>query len=101
MHPQLRAALEEDFVVVFVDVNTRRNRNRNSALQKRLGDPSRRFGIPAFVGFASPKFSPDIKSTQSLASPTDEEVGARFLVMLSQFAPLDRNTHRTNFAVEN
>lgn len=89
--PELRRALRKDFVVVFIDVNTRRNRERNSALQKRLGDPSRHFGIPAFAIFPAPDYSLSVKSTQALAAPTDEEVESRFLALLSQFGPSDRD----------
>jgi thiol:disulfide interchange protein len=46
--PAVSKALRESYVVVLIDVNTRRGEKRNAGLNARLGNPTEH-GIPAIV----------------------------------------------------
>lgn len=47
-NPEVAKALDKGFVVVMVDVNTRRGTKRNAGLVERLGNPTR-LGLPVLV----------------------------------------------------
>jgi thiol-disulfide isomerase/thioredoxin len=74
--PDLRELLREHFLVVHVDANFRREKDRNAALLERYGNPLR-FGLPVFVLLEVDGRPLTTQETQSFAAPTDEEVACR------------------------
>ncbi len=78
--------LNQGFVLVHVDANTRRDKKRNASALARYGNPQR-FGLPVFVVLASDGTQLATQETQSLAAPTDEEVAGRLRRFLAEWAP--------------
>lgn len=74
--------LQRNFVLVYVDANTRNDKKRNAAVMERYGDPLR-FGIPVFVVLESDGALLVTQETQSLVAVTDEEVAERLGRFLS------------------
>ncbi|MBI2515588.1 MAG: thioredoxin family protein [Opitutae bacterium] len=64
------------FVLVYVDANTRKDKQHNAAVIEKYGNPLR-FGIPVFVVLERDGALLTTRETQSLAAKTDEEVAAR------------------------
>ena len=91
--PAVRARLRDDFVLVYVDANTRNDRKRNAAVQERYGNPIQQHGLPVMVVLDRDGKPLTTRETSSLAAPTDEEVARRVATFLAQWAPppSDRN----------
>ncbi len=84
--PALRRALQRDFVLVYVDANTRNDKKRNAAVIERYGNPLR-LGLPAIVVLDQDGTKLTTQETASLAAPTDEEVARRVAAFLDRWAP--------------
>ena len=78
--------LNERFVLVYVDANTRVNKKRNAATLERFGNPIQKYGLPVFVVLASNGTTVATQETQSLAAPTDDEVARRLLALLRSWS---------------
>lgn len=77
--------LQRDFVLVYVDANTRKDKQRNAAVLKKYGDPLR-LGIPVFVVLGSDGALLVTQETQSLTAGTAEEVARRLEQFLRAWA---------------
>ena len=71
--PALVARLQKEFILVYVDANFRRDKNRNATLLKRYGDPIKQYGLPVLVVLDRDGTQLTTQETNSLAAPTDEE----------------------------
>ncbi|MBI2511932.1 MAG: thioredoxin family protein [Opitutae bacterium] len=80
--PALQRRLNERYVLVYLDANTRRDRQRNASVLARLGDPQKRFGIPVFVLLDADGKVAETRETQSIAAPDDAEVATRLSRLL-------------------
>jgi len=84
--PALRTALQKNFVLVYVDANTRTDKKRNAAVIERYGNPLR-LGLPAMVVLDQDGTQLTTQETASLAAPADDEVARRVATFLSRWAP--------------
>ena len=91
--PAVRARLRDDFVLVYVDANTRNDKKRNVAVQERYGNPIQKHGLPVMVVLDSDGRQLTTRETSSLSAPTDEEVARRVAAFLTEWAlpPAGRN----------
>lgn len=87
--PALRRALQQHFILVYVDANTRHDKKRNAAVIERYGNPLR-LGLPAMVVLDQDGTQLTTQETASLAAPTDEEVAKRVAAFLAGWAPRAR-----------
>jgi len=78
----VQARLKKAFVLVFVDANTRHDKNRNAAVLERCGNPTLRFGLPVFVVLDRDGKQLMTRETASLAADTDAKVVANVLEFL-------------------
>jgi thioredoxin 1 len=78
--------LQHSYVLVYVDANTRKDKQRNATAIARYGNPVR-FGIPVFVVLDHDGRQLTTRETQSLAAPTDDEVAVRLRQFLREWAP--------------
>lgn len=85
--PAVRARLRDDFVLVYVDANTRNDRKRNAAVQEQYGNPIQKHGLPVMVVLDSDGRQLTTRETSSLSAPTDEEVARRVAAFLEEWAP--------------
>ncbi len=83
--PDVVRALDHDYVLVMVDLNSRHDPKRNTALNARYGDPLR-LGLPVFVVL-------DAEGRQLATLPTaglsdsEGQPRERLLALLKQWAP--------------
>ncbi len=92
MAPAVRARLRDDFVLVYIDANTRNDKKRNAAIQDRYGNPIQIHGLPVLVVLDRDGKQLTTRETSSLSATTDEEVARRVAAFLAQWAPpTDRN----------
>ncbi len=82
----IHEVLRREFVVAYIDANTRHDKHRNAGVIARYGNPVR-FGIPVFVVLDSDGRQLTTRETQSLAAPTDDEVAARLRQFLREWTP--------------
>lgn len=85
--PALVARLRKEFVLVQVDANFRRDKNRNATLLKRYGDPIKQYGLPVFVVLDRDGAQLTTQETNSLAAPTDEETVKQIDKFMERWAP--------------
>lgn len=84
--PALVARLQKEFILVHVDANFRRDKNRNAALLKRYGDPIKQYGLPVLVVLDRDGTQLTTQETNSLAAPTDEETVKQVDIFLAKWA---------------
>ena len=77
--------LKKNFVLVLVDANSRNDKDRNSGVIERYGNPLQ-YGLPVFVVLDSKGKQLTTKETASLAANTDAEEAERVVVFLDQWA---------------
>ena len=82
----MRAALQESFVLVYIDVNTRNDKKRNANVIERYGNPLQN-GLPALVILEQDGKQLATQETASLAAPTDKEVAKRVVAILTRWTP--------------
>ena len=82
----IQARLKERFVLVFVDANTRSDKNRNARLLEHYGNPTLEFGLPVFVILDRDGKQLGTRETASLAADTDAKVVERILGFLKEAA---------------
>ncbi len=85
--PTVRARLRDDFVLVYVDANTRNDKRRNAAVQEQYGNPIQKHGLPVMVVLDLDGKQLTTRETSSLSAPTDEEVARRVAAFLAEWAP--------------
>ena len=83
--PAVQTQLRANFVLVPVDANTRRNKQRNADVLARFGDPLR-FGLPVFVVLAADGTLLTTRETQSFDSPAPEQIAKRLHAFLDEWA---------------
>ena len=83
--PRVSAALAKDFVVVWIDTNTRRGPARNAALNEKYGNPIEH-GIPVLVVLNSDGKQLTTKDSGELEDG-DGHSPAKILEFLSAWAP--------------
>ena len=83
--PALVARLQRDYVLVYVDANFRRDKNRNAAVLKRYVDPVKQYGLPVLVVLDRNGIQLTTQETNSLAAPTDEETVRQFDAFLAKW----------------
>lgn len=84
--PSVQAKLREKFLLVYVDANTRNDRNRNAGVLRKLGNPTLEHGLPVFVILDREGRHIGTRERASLAADTDAKVAARVLAFLNQWA---------------
>ncbi|MBI5771206.1 MAG: thioredoxin family protein [Verrucomicrobia bacterium] len=77
--------LRKSFVLVFVDANTRNDKNRNAGLIEKYGNPLQ-FGLPVFVVLDGDGKQLTTRETASLAADTDAKVADNVLAFLHEWA---------------
>lgn len=80
------ATLRKDFVLVYIDANTRNDKKRNATVIERYGNPLQ-YGLPAWVVLDQDGVQLATQETSSLSAPSDEEVARRILAVLKKWAP--------------
>jgi len=83
--PSVSKALQRDFIVVMVDVNTRNGTKRNDALVARYGNPTEH-GIPVLVVLAADGKQLTTKDTGELEEG-DGHSPAKIVAFLAAWAP--------------
>ena len=83
--PAVQARLRASFVLVFIDANTRHDRQRNAAVIERYGNPVQ-YGLPVFVVLDRDGRQLTTRETSSFAADTDAKVAARLLAFLNEWA---------------
>lgn len=78
--------LKRKFILVFVDANTRNDKNRNAAVIEKYGNPIPQYGLPVFVVLDRDGTQLTTRETASLAADTDAKVAARVLSFLNEWA---------------
>ena len=85
-NPAVRARLAKNFVLVYVDANTRNDKHRNAATLEKYGQPVEQFGLPVLVLLNRDGGMVATRETASLAADTDHEVADRVRVLLDAWA---------------
>jgi len=81
----VQTRLRKNFVLVFIDANTRNDKQRNATVLEKYGDPLQ-FGLPVFVVLDLDGKQLTTRETASLAADTDAKVAARVLAFLNEWA---------------
>ena len=84
--PAVAAALDRDFVVVMIDVNTRHGVKRNADLNLKYGDPVR-LGLPVLVVLDADGRQLTTQDSGELENGKDAHDPAKVLAFLRQWAP--------------
>lgn len=84
---EISAQLDRGFVLVRLDANFLRDRNRNAALLKRYGDPVRKHGLPVLLVLESDGTLLATQETGNFAAATDAEIAQRLTEFLARWAP--------------
>jgi thioredoxin-related protein len=84
--PSIQARLNQKFVFVHIDVNTRNEKNRNADVLAKYGNPVERFGLPVFIVLDKTGSQLTTRETASLTGGTDREVAAHILEFLGQWS---------------
>ena len=84
--PSVARALQRDFILVMVDVNTRHGTKRNAALVERYGNPPKHHGIPVLVVLDSDGKQLTTKDTGELEEGAGHSP-AKILQFLEAWAP--------------
>ena len=91
--PALVARLHKEFILVYVDANFRRDKNRNATLLKRYGDPIKQYGLPVLVVLDRDGTQLTTQETNSLAAPTDEETVKQIDKFMARWALPAKTRH--------
>lgn len=83
--PAVQARLRQKFVLVFIDANTRNDKQRNAGVIEKYGDPVQ-YGLPVFVVLDRDGKHLSTRETASLAADTDAQVAERVLAFLNEWA---------------
>lgn len=85
--PAVQARLRQKFVLVFIDANTRHDKQRNAGVIEKYGDPLR-FGLPVFVVLDRDGTLLTTRETASLVgnTDTDAQVAANVIAFLDEWA---------------
>lgn len=84
--PAIKQALEKNFVVVMIDVNSRKGPKRNADVDERYGTPSK-FGLPVLVVLDSNGKQLTTQETGSLENGKDGHDPQKVAAFLSKWAP--------------
>ena len=84
--PAVKQKLQQKFVLVYVDANTRNDKLRNAAVLEKFGQPTLEHGLPVFVILDREGRQIGTRETASLAADTDAKVAARVLAFLDTWA---------------
>jgi thioredoxin-related protein len=84
--PRVEKKLRENFVLVYVDANTRNDKNRNAAVLEKFGQPTLQHGLPVFVILDREGRQIGTRESASLAADTDAKTADRLLEFLAQWA---------------
>ena len=82
--PAVQKLLREKFVLVFIDANTRNDKNRNAAVIEKYGNPLR-YGLPVFVVLDRNGTRLTTRETESLDSDTDAKVADHVIRFLNEW----------------
>eukprot|EP01012_Entosiphon_sulcatum_P036020 TRINITY_DN45824_c0_g1_i1.p1 TRINITY_DN45824_c0_g1~~TRINITY_DN45824_c0_g1_i1.p1 ORF type:complete len:163 (-),score=23.03 TRINITY_DN45824_c0_g1_i1:128-616(-) len=80
----VQARLRQKFVLVFIDANTRNDKQRNAAVIAKYGNPLQ-YGLPVFVVLDRDGTQLTTRETASLAADTEAQVASRVLVFLNEW----------------
>ena len=83
--PIVTARLKKNFVLVFIDANTRNDKKRNSAVIERYGNPLQ-YGLPVFVVLDGDGKQLTTQETASLDGGTGTEVAEKLAAFLDRSA---------------
>jgi len=81
--PAVQARLRQKFVLVFIDANTRNDKQRNAAVIAKYGNPLQ-YGLPVFVVLDRDGTQLTTRETASLAADTDAQVASRVVAFLNE-----------------
>jgi thioredoxin-related protein len=81
---RIATRLQQHFVVVYVDANTRNDKTRNRSVIERYGNPLR-YGLPVFVVLDAEGNQLTTRETGTLADVTDEGVAEKLLAFLDKW----------------
>lgn len=84
--PAVRQKLQQKFVLVYVDANTRNDKLRNATVLEKFGQPTLEHGLPVFVILDREGRQIGTRETATLAADTDAKVAARVLAFLETWA---------------
>jgi rhodanese-related sulfurtransferase/thioredoxin-related protein len=79
------ARLREHFVLVYIDANTRNDKQRNAKVIERYDNPVQ-FGLPVFVVLDHQGRQLATRETGSLAAESDAQVAERVLAFLTEWS---------------
>lgn len=82
---QVAVGLARDYVLVMIDVNTRKGEQRNTAANEKYGDPIR-FGLPVLVVLAADGRQLTTQETGALEEGSGHSP-AKILAFLARWAP--------------
>jgi thioredoxin-related protein len=82
--PAVQARLRQKFVLVFIDANTRNDKQRNAAVIAKYGNPLQ-YGLPVFVVLDRDGTQLTTRETASLAADTEAQIASRVLVFLNEW----------------
>lgn len=82
----VRAQVNQKFILVYIDANTRNDRVRNAAVIAKYGNPIQQHGLPVFVVLDREGNHLTTRETASLAATTEAEVAVRVLRFLKEWA---------------
>jgi thioredoxin-related protein len=84
--PAIQARLSQKFVLVYVDANTRNDRNRNAGVLAKYGDPVKQYGLPVLLLLDRNGNPLTTRETDSLAADSDQEVAVRVRAVLGEWS---------------
>ncbi len=82
----VRARVQRKFILVYIDANTRNDRDRNAAVIAKYGNPMKQHGLPVFVVLDRNGTLLFTRETASLAADTEAKVAERVLGFLNEWA---------------
>ena len=83
--PVVTQKVQQKFILVYIDANTRNDRKRNAAVIERYGNPLQ-YGLPVFVVLESDGTQLTTRESGSLAAGTDEATAALIRAFLDKWA---------------
>ena len=83
--PAVTQKVQQKFILVYIDANTRNDRKRNAAVIERYGNPLQ-YGLPVFVVLESDGTQLTTRESASLAAGTDDATAALVRAFLDKWA---------------
>ena len=83
--PAVQARLRANFLLVYVDANTRNDKSRNVTVLENYGNPTLKHGLPVFVILDRDGRHIGTRETSTLPDDTDQKVTARVLAFLDSW----------------